>query len=187
MPQPPAQSGTTLSAISTQVAAISTRAALLCHESWCRAASGDSAQQRGRRRGTVLQIFAITVVAWLAFTAGTLYGRSSVPATAPAQDSYFVKGVTLQRPTEHDTHELSAQPGAVGCQSGMRNDLTFTSCASWCKASKTDEHCPWCKCRDCPFCRVRSMAAKGLRSAVPGPPCSPEPASPSAGPLRLRA
>ena len=82
-------------------------------------------------------------------------------------------------------HAQKRRYARMACASALRGDISFASCASWCKPSET-HHCDWCKCRACDFCH-NGLDSFALPPSVVVPPsanCGP---ATSVGPLRLSA
>ena len=73
----------------------------------------------------------------------------------------------------------------MACASALRGDISFASCASWCKPSET-HHCDWCKCRACDFCH-HGLDSFALAPSVVVPQNSNCGPATSVGPLRLSA
>lgn len=40
----------------------------------------------------------------------------------------------------------------VRCQSGIKGDFGYKTCAAFCNEDKKTNHCQWCKCKECTFC-----------------------------------
>lgn len=57
--------------------------------------------------------------------------------------------------------ELSS--AAKDCSSKMPGDFAYEACGGFCKIDKKANHCRYCKCRECSFC-------KGAETVAPAPP-----------------
>lgn len=51
----------------------------------------------------------------------------------------------------------------VSCSSGLKGDLHFRNCSSFCRAEKAVNHCKFCKCQSCSYCAADVLAV--LRAA----------------------
>ena len=52
-------------------------------------------------------------------------------------------------------------------RSGLKGDFNFQSCGSFCSAEASENHCKYCKCHDCDFCKAHykaERAAAGISS-----------------------
>ena len=80
----------------------------------------------------------------------------------------------------------AAEPEKVACQSGLRGDFTFKTCADFCKPTRASNHCRFCKCQQCPFCTaVKSGVAVDGGAAAPAAAALDQPASVEAASRRL--
>ena len=80
----------------------------------------------------------------------------------------------------------AAEPEKVACQSGLRGDFTFKTCADFCKPTRASNHCRFCKCQQCPFCAaVKSGVTVDGGAAVPAAAALDQPASVEAASRRL--
>ena len=72
----------------------------------------------------------------------------------------------------------AAEPEKVACQSGLRGDFTFKTCADFCKHTRASNHCRFCKCQQCPFCMaVQSGVTMDGGAAAPAAAALDQPAS----------
>ena len=79
-----------------------------------------------------------------------------------------------------------AEPEKVACQSGLRGDFTFKTCADFCKPTRASNHCRFCKCQQCPFCAaVKSGVTVDGGAAAPAAAALDQPASVEAASRRL--
>ena len=69
-----------------------------------------------------------------------------------------------------------AKPKKTKCESGLKGDLPFITCGSFCKAAKAGNHCKFCKCRSCAYC-----TADGKQNEAYVPPVTPAAAGHSFG------
>ena len=53
------------------------------------------------------------------------------------------------------------------CESGLKGDLPFMTCGSFCKAAKAGNHCKFCKCRTCAYCTAEGKQNEGYVPATP--------------------
>ena len=80
----------------------------------------------------------------------------------------------------------AAEPEKVACQSGLRGDFTFKTCADFCKPTRASNHCRFCKCQQCPFCTaVKSGVTVDGGAAAPAAAALDQPASVEAASRRL--
>jgi len=79
----------------------------------------------------------------------------------------------------------AAEPEKVACQSGLRGDFTFKTCADFCKHTRASNHCRFCKCQQCPFCMaVQSGVTMDGGAAAPAAAALDQPASVEVAPSR---
>ena len=79
----------------------------------------------------------------------------------------------------------AAEPEKVACQSGLRGDFTFKTCADFCKPTRASNHCRFCKCQQCPFCTaVQSGVTMDGGAAAPAAAALDQPASVEVAPSR---
>jgi len=65
--------------------------------------------------------------------------------------------------------EDAAVPAPESCSSPMRNDNNYKACGGWCKSTRGNNHCRFCKCQDCLFCRAAALLGGGdAAAAAPG-------------------
>ena len=80
---------------------------------------------------------------------------------------------------------IAAEPEKVACQSGLRGDFTFKTCADFCKPTRASNHCRFCKCQQCPFCTaVQPGVTMDGGAAAPAAAALDQPASVEVAPSR---
>jgi hypothetical protein len=74
------------------------------------------------------------------------------------------------------------------CYSAHGDDVTIRECEGWCSQAQRRDHCTWCKCRACIYCRDDPPAPPPQQPAPPTPPpllpSPPLPPLPSPPPWR---
>jgi len=60
-----------------------------------------------------------------------------------------------------------AKPKKTKCESGLKGDLPFITCGSFCKAAKAGNHCKFCKCRSCAYCTAEGKQNEAYVPATP--------------------
>ena len=63
--------------------------------------------------------------------------------------------------------------GKQKCQSGIKGDLPFMTCAAFCKSAKATNHCKFCKCRSCQYCTKDGAPTAGAAAAATATAAAP--------------
>ena len=64
---------------------------------------------------------------------------------------------------------LSPTLAVVPCSSDKPDDVDTEGCYGWCSAAFAADHCGWCRCKGCNFCRS-SAKKKPKRTPKRGAP-----------------
>ena len=56
-------------------------------------------------------------------------------------------------------------PPPAQCSTNLQGDFGHKACAVFCKPERARQHCSFCKCQDCPFCKAPAAAAARLGEA----------------------
>ena len=67
------------------------------------------------------------------------------------------------------------------CESGLKGDLPFLSCASFCKGTKAGNHCKFCKCRTCSYCTAAGTPTEAAAASIAAAKAAESPPSSSLG------
>jgi len=60
---------------------------------------------------------------------------------------------------------------AIPCSSGLKSDVEFEECTSWCSEGYSSAHCKFCACRRCMFCAPLTSAIPSIKeTSTPCPP-----------------
>jgi len=60
--------------------------------------------------------------------------------------------------------------GKTSCTSSMTGDYTFQACGGFCKEAKKANHCKYCKCKDCGFCKASASTTSTVPAATSAAP-----------------
>ena len=101
--------------------------------------------------------------------------QSIPPLVVPPSPSAALHAEALA--TAWVAESRSSPPTGAACKSGLFGDTQTTACGGFCKQLKAANHCKFCKCKECTFCRDDASGDTQRASLAASTPLTPTVAS----------